>query len=88
MVDATPRLRDCAAIPSSRVGREIDTPAVQYVSGCECLPSQGGTHLNEEAPMTRRTRKWITAIMAAVVTTVLVWLPTAAQAGIAASGID
>ncbi len=38
--------------------------------------------------MTRRTRKWITAIMTAVVTGVLVWLPTAAQAGIVATGID
>jgi hypothetical protein len=38
--------------------------------------------------MTRRTRKWITAITAAVVTAVLVWLPTAAQAGISMTGVD
>ncbi len=38
--------------------------------------------------MTRRARTWITAITAAVVTTVLVWLPTAAQAGITMTGVD
>jgi hypothetical protein len=38
--------------------------------------------------MSRRVRKWVTAIMTATATVVLVWLPTAAQAGITMTGID
>jgi len=38
--------------------------------------------------MTRRTRRWITVAISAAATAVLVWLPTAAQAGIVATGVD
>jgi len=38
--------------------------------------------------MTRRARTWLTAIVTAVVTGVLVWLPTAAQAGITFNFVD
>ncbi len=38
--------------------------------------------------MNRRTRRWLTAVMTTVVTAVLVWLPTVAQAGITATGLD
>jgi hypothetical protein len=36
----------------------------------------------------RRIRRWLIAAIATVTTGILVSLPTAAQAGIAASGID
>jgi hypothetical protein len=38
--------------------------------------------------MTRRTRRWLTAALSAVATAALIWLPTAAQAGIALTGLD
>ena len=38
--------------------------------------------------MTRRTRRWITVAVSAAATAVLVWLPTAAQAGITVNVID
>jgi hypothetical protein len=38
--------------------------------------------------MTRRIRKWLVAAITAVTTGILVWLPTIAQAGITASGLD
>jgi hypothetical protein len=38
--------------------------------------------------MSRTAKRWITGIVAAVVTTVLVLLPTVAQAGITARGVD
>ncbi len=38
--------------------------------------------------MNRRVRNWLMAAVAAVTTGVLVWLPTAAQAGITATGVD
>ena len=38
--------------------------------------------------MNRRVRMWLVAATATVTTGILVWLPTAAQAGITASGID
>jgi hypothetical protein len=71
-----------------RADGEIGASAVRSPDGCESLLSQGGTHLDEEATMSRRVRKWVTAIMTAAATVVLVWLPTAAQAGITASGLD
>jgi hypothetical protein len=75
--------------PQTRFVRgEIDASAIRCLDGCESLLSQGGTLVDEEATMSRRVRKWVTAIMTAATTAVLVWLPTAAQAGIAASGID
>ena len=41
-----------------------------------------------EMIMNRRIRKWLVAAITAITTGILVWLPIAAQAGIAASGID
>jgi hypothetical protein len=38
--------------------------------------------------MNRRIRKWLIAAMTAITTGILVWLPTAAQAGIVFNGID
>jgi hypothetical protein len=38
--------------------------------------------------MTRRSRRWIMVATTAAVTGLLVWLPTAAQAGISLNGID
>jgi hypothetical protein len=38
--------------------------------------------------MNRRIRKWLVATITAVTTGILVWLPTIAQAGITASGLD
>jgi hypothetical protein len=38
--------------------------------------------------MSKRARRWLKVVLAAVSTTVLVWLPTAAQAGITATAID
>ena len=38
--------------------------------------------------MTRRVRRWITVALTAAITGVLIWLPTAAQAGITATGLD
>ena len=38
--------------------------------------------------MNRRLRNWLLAAVTAVTTGVLVWLPTAAQAGITATGAD
>jgi len=38
--------------------------------------------------MTRRTRRWIGIAVAAVAATVLVWLPAAAQAGLALIPVD
>jgi hypothetical protein len=38
--------------------------------------------------MNRRIRKWLIAAITAVTTGFLVWLPTIAQAGITASGLD
>jgi hypothetical protein len=38
--------------------------------------------------MNRRIRKWLVAAITAVTTGILVWLPTIAQAGITASGLD
>jgi hypothetical protein len=38
--------------------------------------------------MTRRTRRWITVAVSAAATAVLVWLPTAAQAGISFNTLD
>jgi len=38
--------------------------------------------------MNRRVRRWLAAILTTVATGVLVWLPTVAQAGITARGID
>lgn len=52
------------------------------------LCSAGGTQRDEEATMARRVRKWMTVFMTAVVTGVLVLLPTAAMAGIVVTGID
>jgi hypothetical protein len=38
--------------------------------------------------MNRRIRRWLLAAITAVTTGILVWLPTAAQAGISLNGID
>jgi hypothetical protein len=38
--------------------------------------------------MTRRARRCITLAISAAATAVLVWLPTAAQAGVVFNGID
>jgi hypothetical protein len=38
--------------------------------------------------MTRRMRRWLLAAVTTIATGVLVWLPTIAQAGITASGLD
>jgi hypothetical protein len=38
--------------------------------------------------MSKRARRYLKVALTAVATTVLVWLPTAAQAGITASGLD
>jgi hypothetical protein len=38
--------------------------------------------------MNRRIRRWLVAAIATVTTGILIWLPTAAQAGITASGLD
>jgi len=38
--------------------------------------------------MNRHIRKWLVAAITAATTGVLVWLPTAAQAGITFNGLD
>ncbi len=38
--------------------------------------------------MNRRTRRWLTAALSAIATAALVWLPTAAQAGLTFNGLD
>jgi hypothetical protein len=38
--------------------------------------------------MTRRTRRLISLAIAAAIAAVLAWLPTVAQAGITATGVD
>jgi hypothetical protein len=38
--------------------------------------------------MNRHIRKWLVAAITAITTGVLVWLPTAAQAGITFNGLD
>jgi hypothetical protein len=38
--------------------------------------------------MNQRARRWLTAVLTTVATAVLVWLPTVAQAGITATGLD
>ena len=38
--------------------------------------------------MTRRVRRWMTAILTVAMTALLVWMPTAAQAGITVTGVD
>lgn len=38
--------------------------------------------------MTRRMRRWLLAALTVATTTVLLWLPAAAQAGITVRGID
>jgi hypothetical protein len=38
--------------------------------------------------MNHRIRKWLVAAITAITTGILVWLPTVAQAGITASGVD
>jgi hypothetical protein len=38
--------------------------------------------------MNRRIRRWLLAAITTVTTGILVWLPTAAQAGISLNGID
>ena len=38
--------------------------------------------------MSKRARRWLKVVLIAVSTTVLVWLPTAAQAGLTATGVD
>jgi hypothetical protein len=38
--------------------------------------------------MNRHIRKWLVAAITTVTTGVLVWLPTAAQAGLSFNGID
>jgi hypothetical protein len=38
--------------------------------------------------MNRRIRKWLITAITAVTTGILIWLPTAAQAGIAFNAID
>jgi hypothetical protein len=38
--------------------------------------------------MNRRIRRWLLAAVTTVTTGILVWLPTAAQAGVAFNGID
>jgi hypothetical protein len=42
----------------------------------------------EDSAMTRRVRLWIIGAATTVVTVSLVWLPTAAQAGIVMTGAD
>jgi hypothetical protein len=42
----------------------------------------------KERIMSGRTRRWLIAVLTTVSTAVLVWLPTAAQAGLTATGID
>ena len=38
--------------------------------------------------MNRRVRRWLITAITAITTGILIWLPTAAQAGIAFNGID
>ena len=38
--------------------------------------------------MNRRIRRWLVAAMTTVTTGILIWMPTIAQAGITATGID
>jgi hypothetical protein len=42
----------------------------------------------KEIAMTRRTKRIVTAGIAAITTMILVWLPTAAHAGITLNAID
>jgi hypothetical protein len=46
------------------------------------------TMYKEDSAMTRRVRLWIIGAAATVVTVSLVWLATAAQAGIVMTGAD
>jgi hypothetical protein len=36
----------------------------------------------------RRIRRWLVVAITTITTGILIWLPTAAQAGITASGLD
>ena len=38
--------------------------------------------------MNRRTRRWLVVAVTTVTTGILIWMPTIAQAGITATGID
>ena len=38
--------------------------------------------------MNRRIRKWLVAAITTVTTGIILWLPTAAQAGVTFNGID
>ena len=38
--------------------------------------------------MDRRIRRWLVAAITTITTGILIWMPTIAQAGITASGLD
>ena len=38
--------------------------------------------------MNRRIRSWLVAAITAITTGILIWMPTIAQAGITATGVD
>jgi len=44
--------------------------------------------IEKRSIVNRRTRRWLIAAITAITTGILVWLPTAAQAGITFNGID
>jgi hypothetical protein len=67
----------------------LDSRGAHLLAICPSIRTEPMTSIVREVKiMTRRIRRYLLAAITAVTTGILVWLPTAAQAGVTFNAID